>query len=389
MNITGINYKIVYISVDSTHTFDHVMEAEIPFEGSDISVTKINRESVYTKLTKYSQTEDIIGQFKALIEKYGITEWIGKTPALPQKIECDGRGNLSYLTLRFDDGTSSTVTFREVPEETGKEASSEFSKLFYECIKDEKQISEEETYPTLNQCRELKEEHGPVVAIETSSFESGMMYNSNIWYTQTIEKVPDKEGVVKVTLKRKQGDLPEQTDSKEVESDIFAKVQEISDRENLPVWNYAALDPSLSREIVFDYTFSSNINIYYDDTLVTGASGIKRSIGEAACKMGGSEVDKQLSALIKECVSQSGDKIEVSTANPYLYTAAELGSVPQQIPMTAFMGIGQMQQQIDALNQANAAGQSSKPQDEGPWNCSCGKTGLTGKFCPECGNPRS
>ena len=391
MTITGINYKLIYISVDSTHTFDHIMEAEIPFEGDDISVTQINRETVYTKFTKYSQTQEIIDQFKALIDKYGITDWVGKTPALPKKIECDGRGELNYLTLRFADGTSSTITFREVPEETGKAASSEFSKLFYECINNEKKISEEETYPTLNQCRELKEEHGPVVAIETSSFESGMMYNSNIWYIQTIEKVPDKEGIVKVTLKRKQGDLPEQTDSKEVESDIFSKVQEISDRENLPVWNYAAIDPNLPREIVFDYTFSSSINIYYDDTLVTGASGIKRSIGEAACKMGGSEVDKQLSALIKECVSKSGAKIEVSTANPYLYTAADLGGAPQQMPLNAFMGIGQMnqlqQQQMDFVKQ-NIAGQPSQPQNEGTWNCTCGKTGLTGKFCPECGNPR-
>ena len=59
------------------------------------------------------------------------------------------------------------------------------------------------------------------------------------------------------------------------------------------------------------------------------------------------------------------------------------------------------QQQADALDQDMAAGQASKvsqgsqttqvsqAQNEGTWNCTCGKTGLTGKFCPECGNPRS
>ena len=386
MNITGIYYKIVFISVDSDHTFAHVMEAEIPFEGDDRSVTQIARESYCTAYKKYSQTQDTIDQFKALIGKYGILDWIGKTPALPKKIECDSRGKQSYLTLRFDDGSSSTVTFREVAEEIGKEAESEFTKLFFSCIKDEKKISEEETYPTLKECRELKEEHGPVVAIETSHYESGMMYNSNIWYTQTIEKIPDKEGVVKVTLKRKQGDLPEQTDSKEVESDIFSKVQEISDRENLPVWNYAALDPKLPREIVFDYSSSSNINIYYDDTLITGASGIKRTIGEAACKMGGSEVDKQLSELIKECVKLSGAKIEVSTANPYLYTAAEQ---PGAMPF-----VGMDMNQMAAVQMKNMYAMSSTPASaapgnpDEPWNCPCGQTGLTGKFCPECGNPR-
>lgn len=399
MTITGINYRLVYINGSSNYTYEHIMEAEIPFAGDDLSVTRINRESVYTKIAKYTLTQETIGQFKALIDKYGVADWIGKTPALPKKIGCDGSSSVSYLTLRFDDGSSSAVTFREVPEEIGIEAAKEFTGLFYECTKDGKKISEEETYPTLKQCLELKEEHGPVVAIETSSFESGMMYNSNIWYTQTIEKIPEKEGVVKVTLYRKQGDLPEQTDSREVRSDIFSKVQEISDRENLPVWNYAVIDPDLPREIVFDYTFNSDINIYYDDTLITGGSRIRRSIGEAACKMGGAEIDKQLSSLIRECVSQSGAKIEVSTANPYLYTVSDQGATPPQMPMAAFKGIGQMhqlqQQQMDALNQAMAAGQSSqtskplKPQDEGTWNCKCGKTGLTAKFCPECGNPRS
>ena len=151
------------------------MEAEIPFEGDDLSVTEIARESICTTYKKYSQTQDVIDQFKALIEKYNVMDWIGKTPALPKKIECDSKGELSYLTLRFEDGSSATVTFREVPEELGKEAEAEFTKLFFSCIKDEKKISEEETYPTLKECRELKEEHGPVVAVETSTFENGMM----------------------------------------------------------------------------------------------------------------------------------------------------------------------------------------------------------------------
>ena len=391
MNITGIYYKIVFISVDSVHTFEHVMEAEIPFEGDDLSVIQIARESICTTYEKYSQTKDVIDQFKALIEKYNVIDWIGKTPALPKKIECDSRGELSYLTLRFEDGSSATVTFREVPEEIGKEAESEFKKLFFSCIKNEKKISEEETYPTLKECRELKEEHGPVVAIETSTFENGMMYNSNIWRRQTIEKIPDKEGIVRVTLYRKQGDLPEQTDIKEVASDIFSKIQEISDRENLPCWNYAAIDPALPREIVFDYTFNANINIYYDDSLITGAPRVMRTIGEAACKMGGKEVDKEISRLICECVEASGAKIEVSAANPYLHTIDQANKQPEAIP---FMGIGmnqmaalQMQQTMDAMR-AGSNTSPAKAQSNGPWNCSCGQTGLTGKFCPECGNPR-
>ena len=381
MNITGIYYKIVFISVDSDHTFEHVMEAEIPFEGDDLSVIQIARESICTTYEKYSQTKDVIDQFKALIEKYNVIDWIGKTPALPKKIECDSRGELSYLTLRFEDGSSATVTFREVPEEIGKEAESEFKKLFFSCIKDEKKISEEETYPTLKECRELKEEHGPVVAIETSTFENGMMYNSNIWRRQTIEKIPDKEGIVRVTLYRKQGDLPEQTDIKEVASDIFTKIQDISDRENLPVWNYAAIDPSLPREIVFDYTFNAEINIYYDDSLITGAPRAKRTIGEAACKMGGKEVDKAISMLIRECVAASGANIEISTVNPFLAPATQGGMPGAPGAMPQFMGLGTFMNQTPATD-------TSEPAPTGPWDCPCGQKGNTGKFCPECGGPR-
>ena len=97
-----------------------------------------------------------------------------------------------------------------------------------------------------------------------------MMYNSNIWRRQTIRKIPDKEGFVRVTLYRKQGDLPEQTDIKEVESDIFTGIQEISDKENIPVWHYASIDPSIPPEfVVMDYSASSCINVYYDDSLIT------------------------------------------------------------------------------------------------------------------------
>ena len=387
MTITGINHKITFIYTTS----EHAMEADIPFTGEDLVATQYRRETIYTEIIKFRLSQETIDQYKSLIDSYQILEWTGKTPAAPKIPEEDGSVISQLLTLKFDDGTTSKITFREVPEEIGNEAAEKFRKLFFETFKDDKKISEEKIYPTLKDCRELKEEHGPVIAVETSTFESGMMYNSNIWRRQTIEKIPDKEGIVRVTLYRKQGDLPEQTDIKEVASDIFSKIQEISDRENLPCWNYAAIDPALPREIVFDYTFNANINIYYDDSLITGAPRVMRTIGEAACKMGGKEVDKEISRLICECVEASGAKIEVSAANPYLHTIDQANKQPEAIP---FMGIGmnqmaalQMQQTMDAMR-AGSNTSPAKAQSNGPWNCSCGQTGLTGKFCPECGNPR-
>ncbi len=387
MTITGINHKITFIYTTS----EHLMEADIPFTGEDLVATQYRRETIYTEIIKFRLSQETIDQYKSLIDSYKILDWTGKTPAAPKIPEEGGSVISQLLTLKFDDGTTSKITFREVSEEIGNEAAEKFRKLFFETFKDDKKISEENIYPTLEDCRKLKEEHGPVIAVETSTFESGMMYNSNIWRRQTIEKIPDKEGIVRVTLYRKQGDLPEQTDIKEVESDIFTKIQEISDRENLPCWNYAAIDPSIPREIVFDYTFNANINIYYDDSLITGAPRVMRTIGEAACKMGGKEVDKEISRLICECVEVSGAEIEVSTANPYLYTVDQANNQPESIP---FMGIGtnqmaalQMQQTMDAMR-AESNTSPAKAQSNGPWNCSCGQTGLTGKFCPECGNPR-
>ena len=387
MNITGINFKFTMISISEDHTFDHTSEWDMPFEGDDLVITEIVREEIHTKICKYPLDQEIISQFKALIDKYGITDWAGKTPSSPKIIEPGKSGTVRILTLRYDDGTESGITFREADGNTGNEASSEFSKLLFDLTKDDKKLSEEVTYPTLKECRNLKEKHGPVVAVETSSFSSGMMYNSNVWYRQLIEKIADKEGFVRVTLRRQQGNLPEQTDTKEVASDILDKVQEISDKENLPVWHYTAIDPSIPPEVVvMDYSASSNINVYYDDTLITGAPKIKRTIGESACKMGGKEVDKAISELIKECVAASGANIEVSTANPYLAPATQGGMPVTPSAVNGFMGMGMFM----SMNQAKRtpAPDTSEPAPSGPWDCPCGKTGNTGKFCPECGNPR-
>lgn len=385
MNITGINFKFTMINISEDHTFDHTTEWDIPFTGEDLVITKFIRDEIHTTICKYLLDQEIISRIKALIDKYGITDWVGKTPAPPKIIEPGNSVTLRFLTLKSDDDTESEITFRETDANAGNEASSEFSKLFFDLTTDDKKLSEEITYPTLKECRNLKEKHGPVVAVETSSFEMGMMYNSNIWYRQLIEKIPDKEGFVRVTLRRKQGDLPEQTDTKDVASDILDKVQEISEKENLPLWNYAAIDPSIPPEVVvMDYSASSNINVYYDDSLITGAPKIKRTIGESACKMGGKEVDKAISMLIRECVAASGAHIEVSTVNPFLAPVTQGGMPGAPGAMPQIMGMGTFMNQTP---QTPATG-TSEPAPTGPWDCPCGQKGNTGKFCPECGGPR-
>ena len=365
MVITGINFRHMVLSPVSDFTFEGI----IPFEGEDKIMTKISRNSHSTEITKYRLTQETVDQFRALIEKYNVTDWTDKTPAAPKINDGSHPALAHFLTLNFEDGTSAELTFRET--ENGSEAAGEFRKLFITTACKENSISFEEIYPNLKECREIKETHGPVAAVETGHFSSGMMMGSNEQYSQTVEKIEGKDGTVRVTIKRKRGDNPEQTCSKEIESDIFSKVQEISDRENLPSWNYVCKDPNIPVDysmIPTDYTSNSWLNIYYDDSLITGCPRIKRTIGKTARELGGEKVDDEITALINECVTKSGAKVELSNDNPYI-------AGTQPLANTGFWGMKALEDLV-AQNQV--------------WTCkACNSTGQTGRFCSECGSPRS
>ncbi|MBE7071853.1 MAG: hypothetical protein E7383_03775 [Ruminococcaceae bacterium] len=388
MNITGLSYKFIMFSP----TIDQIIDADIPFTGDNLEITENFRFSNDISVKHFKLTNETIGIFRSLIEKYKITEWIGKTSSDPVIYNDEHTHVITSLTLKFDDGTSSEITFREGTEDIYKKASDEFRKAFFTAASNEALISEEKKYPALKEARLIKEEHGPVTAIETHHFSSGMMYNSNVTTKQKISKIPGKDGTVLVELYRKAGNLPEQTDSKEVESDIFAKIQEISDKENIPGWHYVQRDPSIPVDrsmMPMDYSASSSLTIIYDDSLLTGCPGIRRTIGETACEMGGSEVDKAICELIRECVTKSGAHIEVSNVNPYIAAAYNAGEpVPQPMPMNGFMGMGMMQGFANPAPAPDVSTEGSTLNSDGTWDCKCGTKGLTGKFCSECGYQR-
>lgn len=371
---------------------DHTIEADIPLAGDDLAVTRTTRQSYETEISRFASDRETADKFVALIEKFDVTSWCGKTPSV-LKIPEDGGGVRScFMTLSFDDGSTGEVTFREVPEEIGEEAQKAFTELFFAAIADEKKISSETVYPKLSECRKIREKHGPVIAVETYSYSCGMMYNSNQTVYQTIERSGD--GKVRVTVRKKAGNEPEASGSAETESDILSRVQEISDRENLPCWEYAAIDPSIPVDRSMqplDYSSSSSLSVFYDDTQITGVPRVKRTIGESACKLGGAEVDREISNMICEVVKKSGVKVDMPQIN-YLANAQPLD--PQKPPMMAFMGM-----HIADSYKGNLSGFANVTGDAGPasaslnsdgiWDCpSCSETGLTGKFCPGCGNPR-
>lgn len=378
MTITGICYRFSMIN----KIYDHTIEGDIPFTGEERVLTVTTRDTHETTVKKCVLPEETINAFKALIDKYDVASWTGKTPAAPKVCDDGNTHQISSLTLKFDDGSSAEITFREVPEETGNEASNAFRKLFFESQTDDKKFAEEHLYPTLKECRGIKENHGPVVAVETSSFTSGMMMNSNVWYTQTIEKAEGKDKVL-VTVKRKRGNFPEVSSSKETTSDILSKVQEISDRENIPGWNYACVDPNIPVDTSMrptDYTAYGSINIYYDDSLISGCPRVKRTIGETACKMGGKEVDREITDMINSCVNDSGAADDLPDTDQFPVQNPEV----DQTAMNGFLGMGMLM----GMGAGIPGVQAPVSDGTGTWDCSCGAKGLTGKFCSNCGLPR-
>ena len=387
MTITGIELNLMFCT-DSG--YNNSIEANIPFTGESLVLTETKRAEHDTEVKKFKLTRETIGDFLALIEKYGITDWIGKEPSAPKAAAGGDMMSACFLTLVFEDGSKGLITFREVPEETGHEAAFAFRKLFFDSIKDEDLILAEPVYPSLKECREIKEEHGPVIAVETGSFTMGMMYGSNETYTQLIEKTG--EGAVRVTIKRQRGNDPEETNSKEISSDIFSKVQEISDKENLPCWYYAAKDPSVPVDYSMrptDYSASGWIYIYFDDSLITGFPKVKRTISETACDLGGKEVDRTITKLVNECVAASGVKVDMT---PPPFPGKIAMADPNAMPMGTLGMMQIMQTGMMAGVQAGMGTPSETKEppvsDGGPWDCSCGAKGLTGKFCSECGYPR-
>lgn len=378
MEVAGIRYVFMIVSP----TMEHAIEGRVPLAGDEHEIKRYNRGSYETSVKLFKLTQEIIDRYKAMISKYGIEEQAGRVQLEPAVFEDGHSHTISFLILCYDDGSEKKVVFRE-NDASCKEAAEEFRKLFISATSDENLISETLEYPTLKQCREMKEEHGPVVAVETDFYSSGMMYGSNQSVVQLVEKVEGVDGMVRVTVRKKAGNESEASDSRELRSDILAKVQEISDRENLPCWHYACIDPSIPVDrsmMPMDYSSHGCVNIYYDDSLITGCPRIKRTIGESACKMGGQEIDSLLSKMVCDCVSESGVDVKMPDVKLQIFSTMGMGVNPSTA--NAFEGI--------RMDHEAAMGTQAVQEDaQGTWTCSeCGQKGNAGKFCQNCGSRR-
>ena len=337
----------------------------IPLTDDEGVVTKIVRHPFETEQNSYRLLPELKERCRDLLGRYG-KELQPEEASEPAE---ESRMKMSViLTLQTEEGKEESFIFRAQAGGMQAEAAEEFRKLFYDLTRDDNKISSESLYPKLKECREIREVHGPVCGAEYSYYSGGMMYGSN----QTIKKIVEKldTGRVRVTVRKQAGDQPEVSESRELDSDILEKIQEISERENLATWEYACIDPSIPVDrfnMPTDLSRSDSIAVIYDDSTITGAPAVKRSIGEAACRMGGKEVFDRICQLIGEAEEAGG----IQVAMP-LY---KLNQYPGFQPPTAQTGTAQA---------GTAQAGTAKTVSPGQWLCSCGEAN-EGKFCSNCG----
>ncbi len=342
--ITGLNICLTFFSSQSEHS----MQAALKLAGDEGVVTKTVRHPFETEKTCYRLRPELKERCRELIERY-VEGKETETEETPKPAEESGMKMAVILTLYPDEGKEETRIFRPGDGGAAKEAAEGFRKLFFDLTRDEDKISSEMLYPKLRECRELKESHGPVCGAEYAYYSSGMMYGSNQTTSKLVEKLDT--GRVRVTIRKQAGNMPEEAESGELDSDIIERIQEISDRENIATWEYACIDPSIEVDrgnIPLDYSRSDSVSVYYDDTAITGAARVKRTIGNAACRMGGQEVFDQIRGLVNDAESQSGIQLAMPQFGPFRNPMAPQAAAP------------------------------------GQWLCSCGASN-EGKYCSNCG----
>ena len=230
-------------------------------------------------------------------------------------------------------------------------------------------------YPTLKELRALKETHGPLIEAEWSGSASGMMFGDLSRFSMKLVRTDGGTKLFDMEMKSFQ---PAITKTYAADDSVWDKLQKIADDENLAAWRHLRADPD-KQMIVYDHSSSASISLVFDDSAVGGRGPKRISIGrEEVRQQGGSEVWNAVCDILKSC-ADTGRLLEESTEpNPYVD-----GRPP-------FMGMG-MGVPVRPDREPVKPKETAKAAEAvpGTWTCpACGNTGNTGKFCPECGQPR-
>ena len=205
---------------------------------------------------------------------------------------------------------------------------------------------------SINDLKDKKTEHGALAGCSLSLGESGMMMNSNSHYYVSVDV---NDGVQIITVRNKKAFEGETVSVYKAKTDVLGQVRELAERENMAAWGELK---SIREYVVYDYSASAGMTLYYDDTALGGYKKTSVNIDLMAVRQqGAGAVEDEYRKILDEGIASAE------------LMSAEQGGSP--------FGMGK------------AAPVPDEQPAEGCWKCPCcGFAGNKGRFCSECGSQR-
>ncbi len=226
------------------------------------------------------------------------------------------------------------------------------------------------------------EPHGPLRSVCYSLFSHGMMAGTSSSSSYTLDWNEDGSIIYRTTT---------MFSGKYIETKYNVKPEAAQKMSGFVEEHKIAALSKLEVEtpVMFDNFTSSTISVTYDDTSVGGEYRNEYTLSCGPAKMTFKSLEKDMEALFKE-IEESGERIKNETQE-------------NQTPFPGFIGMNQMMNMIDMQGQPGHsergvemmglvpcdpdAGKVNQDTME-KWTCKCGVEN-TGKFCMNCGNPKS
>ena len=226
------------------------------------------------------------------------------------------------------------------------------------------------------------EPHGPLRSVCYSLFSHGMMAGTSSSSSYTLDWNEDGSIIYRTTM---------MFSGKYIETKYKIKPENAQKMIDLVEKHRIAALSKLEVEtpVMFDNFTSSTISVTYDDSSVGGEYRNAYTLSCGPAKMTFKSLEKDIEALFKE-IKESGECIKNEMQE-------------NQTPFPGFMGMKQMMNMIDMQGQPGHsergvemmglvpcdpdAGKVNQDTME-KWTCSCGHEN-TGKFCMNCGSPKS
>ena len=222
----------------------------------------------------------------------------------------------------------------------------------------------ENEYPSVKQLRKLQEDHGPLIEVLWSNYSSGMMMGS---VARSSIRIYRENGEVRVMNRDMRVYEPEYTSVYEADEGLLEKLQNISDRENLPLWGLLKADPQKTLQVL-DYSSVSTITLTYDDCQIGDRLPLTVCFSwEAVRQQNATDVWGEIVDILRRGI------------DPLRLLESRKEKNPYRNPFTSL---------FNGQRGSDAADKKAVAKDGG-WQCpECGAEGNTGKFCAECGSRR-